>query len=189
MQQKTQCNSRLRSRHASHCWRGPEMPIVAQTITCFRVASTNRPVCLRQYARIVGGWVREFGLDSSAYGTHTMRRTKASLIYRRTKNLRVVQLLLGHTNWRALCGTWVSRPTLWGSQSELRCVGFTDEDRASVFEHVRLMVTKRTSPCDGRENRLRVGWPETAMSASGRSRPPRCALCSRASRSRCQPGG
>jgi site-specific recombinase XerC len=51
----------------------------------------------RQYARIVRGWVREIGLDSSAYGTHTMRRTKASLIYRRTKNLRVVQLLLGHT--------------------------------------------------------------------------------------------
>jgi integrase len=51
----------------------------------------------RQYARIVRGWVREVGLDSSAYGTHTMRRTKASLIYRRTKNLRVVQLLLGHT--------------------------------------------------------------------------------------------
>ena len=51
----------------------------------------------RQYARIVRGWVQEIGLDSSAYGTHTMRRTKASLIYRRTKNLRVVQLLLGHT--------------------------------------------------------------------------------------------
>jgi integrase len=51
----------------------------------------------RQCARIVRGWVREIGLDSSAYGTHTMRRTKASLIYRRTKNLRVVQLLLGHT--------------------------------------------------------------------------------------------
>jgi len=51
----------------------------------------------RQYARIVGGLVREIGLDSSAYGTPTMRRTKASLIYRRTKNLRVVQLLLGHT--------------------------------------------------------------------------------------------
>jgi integrase len=51
----------------------------------------------RQYARIVSGWVREIGLDTSAYGTHTMRRTKASLIYRRTKNLRAVQLLLGHT--------------------------------------------------------------------------------------------
>jgi len=37
------------------------------------------------------------GLDPSAYGTHTLRRTKASLIYRRTKNLRAVQLLLGHT--------------------------------------------------------------------------------------------
>jgi integrase len=51
----------------------------------------------RQYARIVRSWIREIGLDASAYGTHTMRRTKASLIYRRTKNLRVVQLLLGHT--------------------------------------------------------------------------------------------
>ena len=51
----------------------------------------------RQYARIVGSWVREIGLDPAAYGTHTMRPTKASLIYRRTKNLRAVQLLLGHT--------------------------------------------------------------------------------------------
>ena len=51
----------------------------------------------RQYGRIVDGWVREIGLDSAAYGAHTLRRTKASLIYRRTRNLRAVQLLLGHT--------------------------------------------------------------------------------------------
>ncbi len=51
----------------------------------------------RQYARIVDSWVDEIGLDSAAYGTHSMRRSKASLIYRRTKNLRAVQLLLGHT--------------------------------------------------------------------------------------------
>ncbi|ARV18679.1 Tyrosine recombinase XerC [Curvibacter sp. AEP1-3] len=51
----------------------------------------------RQYARIVDGWISEIGLDPSAYGTHSMRRTKASLIYRRTKNIRAVQLLLGHT--------------------------------------------------------------------------------------------
>ena len=51
----------------------------------------------RQYARILDTWVTEIGLDPTAYGTHTMRRTKASLIYRRTKNLRAVQLLLGHT--------------------------------------------------------------------------------------------
>jgi integrase len=50
----------------------------------------------RQYARIVDGWVREIGLDAASYGTHTLRRTKASLIYRRTKNLRAVQLRLGH---------------------------------------------------------------------------------------------
>jgi integrase len=51
----------------------------------------------RHYARIVACWVESIGLDASAYGTHTMRRTKATLIYRRTKNLRAVQLLLGHT--------------------------------------------------------------------------------------------
>ena len=51
----------------------------------------------RQYARIVRGWVAEIGLNPAAYGTHTLRRTKASLIYRRTKNLRAVQLLLGHS--------------------------------------------------------------------------------------------
>jgi len=50
----------------------------------------------RQYARIVDGWVREIGLDPAVYGTHTMRRTKASLVYWRTKNLRGVQLPLGH---------------------------------------------------------------------------------------------
>jgi integrase len=54
-------------------------------------------VSTRQYARIVHRWVGSVGLDPSAYGTHTMRRTKATLIYRRTKNLRAVQLLLGHT--------------------------------------------------------------------------------------------
>ena len=51
----------------------------------------------RQYARILGRWVDELGLDRADYGTHSMRRTKATLIYRRTKNLRAVQLLLGHS--------------------------------------------------------------------------------------------
>ena len=51
----------------------------------------------RQYARIVHDWVGEIGLDPTAYGTHSMRRTKPTLIYRRTENLRAVQLLLGHS--------------------------------------------------------------------------------------------
>ena len=60
-----------------------------------RVAGSPH-VSTRQYARIVHRWVEAAGLDSGLYGTHTMRRTKASLIYRRTGNLRAVQLLLGH---------------------------------------------------------------------------------------------
>lgn len=51
----------------------------------------------RQYARVLHGWIQEIGLDPIGFGTHSMRRTKASLIYRRTKNLRAVQLLLGHS--------------------------------------------------------------------------------------------
>jgi integrase len=51
----------------------------------------------RQYARIVHMWVETAGLDSSIYGTHSLRRTKATLIYKKTKNLRAVQILLGHT--------------------------------------------------------------------------------------------
>jgi integrase len=61
-----------------------------------RVRSSNH-ISTRQYARIVHKWVEMIGLDSSLYGTHSLRRTKATLIYRRTKNLRAVQLLLGHT--------------------------------------------------------------------------------------------
>ncbi len=55
-------------------------------------------ITTRQYARIVHRWVGSIGLDPADYGTHTMRRTKATLIYRRTKNLRAVQLLLGHSD-------------------------------------------------------------------------------------------
>jgi len=51
----------------------------------------------RQYARILDSWVSEIGLDPNDYGTHSLRRTKATLIYRRTKNIRTIQLLLGHT--------------------------------------------------------------------------------------------
>ena len=51
----------------------------------------------RQYALIVKKWVASIGLDPMEYGTHTMRRTKVALIYQKTKNLRVIQLLLGHS--------------------------------------------------------------------------------------------
>ncbi len=52
----------------------------------------------RQYARLVDEWVSTVGLDHYEYGTHSLRRTKASLIYKATGNLRAVQILLGHTN-------------------------------------------------------------------------------------------
>jgi integrase len=57
----------------------------------------DRPLTTRQYARLVSEWVRGIGLDPLKFATHSMRRTKVTLIYRRTGNLRAAQLLLGHT--------------------------------------------------------------------------------------------
>jgi integrase len=54
-------------------------------------------ISTRQYARILRDWVTSIGLESSAYGTHSMRRTKVAQIYKKTGKLRAVQLLLGHT--------------------------------------------------------------------------------------------
>ncbi len=56
-----------------------------------------RPISTRQYARLVDEWVTAIGLRREDYGTHSLRRTKAAIIYKQTGNLRDVQILLGHT--------------------------------------------------------------------------------------------
>ena len=56
----------------------------------------NKLITTRQYARLVSQWIAGIDLDPRFFGTHSLRRTKATLIYRRTGNLRAVQLLLGH---------------------------------------------------------------------------------------------
>ena len=57
----------------------------------------GQSITTRQYARLVSEWIASIGLDPHHFGTHSLRRTNAALIYRRTGNLRAVQLLLGHT--------------------------------------------------------------------------------------------
>jgi integrase len=64
---------------------------------------------IRQYARFVSSWVATIGLDPHFFGTHSLRRTKATLIYRRTGNLRAVQLLLGTYEDREHCQVSVVR--------------------------------------------------------------------------------
>lgn len=62
--------------------------------------SRSRPgdhVTTRQYGRLLDGWVALAGLDPALYGTHSLRRTKVALVYKRTGNLRACQLLLGHS--------------------------------------------------------------------------------------------
>jgi integrase len=75
----------------------------------------------RQYSRIVGSWVGSIGLDPATYGTHSMRRTKPTLIYRRTRNLRAVQLLVTANSKARLDTSGSKSTTPWRSRSRLRC--------------------------------------------------------------------
>jgi len=76
----------------------------------------------RQYARIVKRWVASIGLDPHKYGTHSLRRTKAALIYKKTGNLRAVQLLLGHTKL----------------ESTVRYLGIEVDDALQISEQIEL---------------------------------------------------
>jgi integrase len=100
LQQKTQRPVQFEitepTREAVGAWIGHAGLITEDSLFPSRLHS-SRHLSTRQYARIVDSWVRQLGLDKANYGTHTLRRTKATLIYRRTKNLRAVQLLLGHS--------------------------------------------------------------------------------------------
>lgn len=100
MQQKTQRPVQFeiteQTRQSVEAWIGARGLKSADYLFPSRLRSSPH-LSTRQYARLVHCWIASIGLDDTAYGTHTMRRTRASLIYRRTKNLRAVQLLLGHT--------------------------------------------------------------------------------------------
>ena len=81
----------------------------------------DRPhLSTRQYARMVRDWVSAIGLEPSGYGTHSLRRTKAAQIYRKTGNLRAVQLLLGHVK----------------VDSTVRYLGVELEDALSIAEKI-----------------------------------------------------
>ena len=71
-------------------------PKIAKEFLFTGIRDKDRPLTTRQYARLVSEWIAGVGLDASLFGTHSLRRTKATLIYKRTGNLRAVQLLLGH---------------------------------------------------------------------------------------------
>ena len=79
-------------------------------------------ISTRQYARLVDEWVTGIGLRPENYGTHSLRRTKASIIYRATGNLRAVQILLGHTK----------------IESTVRYLGVDVEDALSLAEHTEI---------------------------------------------------
>jgi integrase len=81
---------------------------------------SGRSITPRQYSRLVSEWTASIGLDPHLFGTHSLRRTKATLIYRRTGNLRAVQLLLGHTK----------------IESTVRYLGIEVDDALAIAEQV-----------------------------------------------------
>jgi integrase len=86
----------------------------------FSAPKSGRSMTARQYGRLVSDWLIGIGLDPHLYGTHCLRRTKATLIYRRTGNLRAVQLLLGHTK----------------IESTVRYLGIDVDDALAIAEQV-----------------------------------------------------
>ena len=86
----------------------------------FTGPKSGRSMTPRQYGRLVSDWLIGIGLDPHLYGTHSLRRTKATLIYRRTGNLRAVQLLLGHTK----------------IESTVRYLGIDVDDALAIAEQV-----------------------------------------------------
>jgi site-specific recombinase XerC len=95
----------------------------------------------RQCARILGHWVEELRPDRADYGTHSMLRTKATLIDRRTRNLRAVQLRPGHSKL----------------ESTVRYVGIEVDDALEIFEQTEIRSGRRPATRAGRG-----GWPRTA---------------------------
>src|ERR1700674_1812104 len=81
---------------------------------------SGRGMTTRQYARLVSDWIARIGLDPTLFGTHSLRRTKETLIYRRTGNLRAVQLLPGHSK----------------IESTVRYLGIEVDDALAIAEQI-----------------------------------------------------
>ena len=82
----------------------------------------NGHLSTRQYARLVDEWVTAIGLRREKYGTHSMRRTKASMIYQATGNLRAIQILLGHSRIENIVrhlGVDIEAALLFAEQTEI----------------------------------------------------------------------
>ena len=94
----------------------------ASSVYLFRGRCRDRRLTTRQYARLLAEWLSMIGLDPSLFGTHSLRRTKATLIYRKTGNLRAVQLLLGHTK----------------IESTVRYLGIEVDDALAIAEQVEV---------------------------------------------------
>ena len=114
---RSQSSREVRSKPGYQCF-GQQVPDIFSQVDFMQVLTyqyVNTP-------RLVHRWVESIGLESSSYGTHSMRRTKAAQIYRKTGNLRAVQLLLGHTKL----------------ESTVRYLGIEVDDALNMAEQIEL---------------------------------------------------
>jgi len=114
--------SRSRLRRATRSTPGSGKPdCLTATLFPSRIHSCPH-LTTRQYQRLVKDWVATIGLDPTRYGSHSLRRTKATQIYKRTGNLRAVQLLLGHAK----------------IESTVQYLGVEVEDALTLSEQIEL---------------------------------------------------
>jgi len=132
------------------CWSEPDSFIFPSRVT------TSPHLGTRQYARIVDGWVKEIGLDPAAYGTHSMRRTKASLIYRRTKNLRATYTSLFPEDQDAKSPSWGFDAAFGYNNTRMMMTDAEIEKAIDDFAHAAERV--RASGADGLEITASKGY-------------------------------
>ena len=122
LRKQSEANSGVKFRAPAWCVRNARL-LAASGLRQFPSRSRRGDqVSTRQYARLVGEWVAKIDLEPHAYGTHSLRRTKVALVYKKTGNLRACQLLLGH---RKL-------------ESTVRYLGIEVDDALEISEQIEI---------------------------------------------------
>ena len=171
MQQKTQrpCSSRSRQQRVKRSRRGSSRLACGPEDFLFPSRIHDSPhLGTRQYARILEGWVEELGLDAAAYGTHSIRRTKPTMIYRRTKNLGPFSCCSGTPSWRAPSAISVSRSTMRSKwRNKRRCDARAVPPGRSPARSPRTSATQ-PSDCTIDPFRSERSWLGTTFDSSAR---------------------
>lgn len=124
----------------------------------------TKPMTTRQYGRLVGHWIAEIGLSPAAYGTHSLRRTKAALIYRKTGNMRACSCCLNAPSWTAPCATSVLSGGCPYHRRGYRCLAGSRREGRRISSTIRGKPPPLKSVVGKRRCRVR-SWDGSARTA------------------------